>query len=636
MRICKLRNLALAAALIADAEGLRADEVIWSDSFEDAASLSAWRVPSGYTVRKGEGVGGSGALVWEESAFRPMPTAPEEEPEDEDNVVRELAGDGRTKFLRHLRVEPGYRYTVSVTLKGTITNNCAYLFFDWYDKDGRRQSHVDAEPTIYREVGRHGWQTITVTSQRMPTEAVSADVYLEVYRTTVGRMCFDDFRMTRDRRRYAEDLFSSAYRDEAAGGTVRFVAPCTLPRDRPPSDFSAKFTFAGAEGEFTLPCPEPRQGVFEATVDVGRLAFGRNPVRADIICDGRTVDSCSMDFTRLREPTGRRVSVDASGLTRVDGKVFFPIGIYVHPKDEEIKYMDRLKGGPFNCVIECAPKAKILNRFHAIGLMTIPKSPKTEERVRQVYGRLRNHPSLLAWYVIDEARPDAALRERPLQAVRKEADPDHPTVAVLNHAENTAPLMGCFDIVARDPYPLSVNCSYPPGSPRKDLLDVAFWPGMMRKYGYGLPPVWQVPQAFAWTWFRDRQRPDLERFPTHDELRSMAWQSIAGGANGILWYGPHQLFQRMKTAEDEAHWQWLVEIAAEIRSHLGFLASEEEPPRVTASTDLLAVRAFRRGGRIAVLVANRTGRAVSGEVRLDDGARISVDLPPFGVDWSER
>ena len=51
MRICKLRNLALAAALIADADGLRADEVIWSDSFEDAASLSAWRVPSGYTVR---------------------------------------------------------------------------------------------------------------------------------------------------------------------------------------------------------------------------------------------------------------------------------------------------------------------------------------------------------------------------------------------------------------------------------------------------------------------------------------------------------------------------------------------------------------------------------------------------------
>ena len=236
--------------------------------------------------------------------------------------------------------------------------------------------------------------------------------------------------------------------------------------------------------------------------------------------------------------------------------------------------------------------------------------------------------------MIDEAFPVRSIEEIPLQKLRRELDPDHPTLAVLNIAENTGPLMGCFDIIARDPYPLSVNCKYPPGCDRQDLLDVAFWPELMREYGYGLPPVWQVPQAFSWSWLRNRGKPELDRFPTEVELRSMAWQSIAGGANGVLWYAASTILSRSQNPEErERCWSMLVKVATEINAKMAYLISEERAPRVTSRPGNMAARTFRKDGKVATLVTNRTSKPASGEVRLEDGTAFSVDLPPYGVVW---
>ena len=616
------------------------DEIVWRDTFDSPSSIANWYSESGFLIRMGEGENGSGALVWEESAVRPKPpTGTEPKYQEEDNIVRKLPQDGRKICRRAIPLEPGCRYTVSVRLKGVITNNCGYVFFDWYGRDGGRKGHCVAKPTIWKDVGTNGWQTLSISSQRMPADAVVADVYVEFYRTTLGIMRFDDFTVTRDKKRFVELMFSSAYRDEQKDGPVRFVVPYVLGAGMDEKGISGRFTFAGKDGPFVVSADKFGAGGFEVTLDAERLAFGANEVKAEILHNGKVLDFCTMTFDRPATPTARKVRIDGRGMTYVEGKPFFPIGVYVHPKDKRLKYLDRLKGGPFNCVIECAPKASILNRLHKAGLMAIPKSPRSPEILRKTYESVKNHPAMLAWYIIDEAQPDRALLEIPLQKLRREVDPDHPTIAVLNQAENAAPLMGCFDIVARDPYPLSVNCHYPPGGcDRRDLLDVAFWPGLMKNNCYGLPPVWQVPQAFSWGWLRNWGKPELDRFPTYDELRSMSWQSIAGGANGILWYAASMIFSRMEKfpAEGEKCWSDLVKVAAEINAKMQWLISEECAPGVAMRPNEVAVRTFKKGGKVAVLVANRTSKPASGNIRLEDRTVLKADLLPYGVSWIEQ
>lgn len=613
------------------------DEIVCRDTFDSQSSITNWYCESGFSIRHGEGVDGSGALVWEESAIRPK-LLPGTEPvvQEEDNIVRKLPQDGRKICSRRIPVEPGCRYTVSVRLKGVITNNCGYVFFDWYGRDGGRRGHCVAKPTIWKDVGTNGWQTLSISSQRMPADAAAADVYVEFYRTTLGIMRFDDFTVIRDEKRFVERMFSSAYRDEQTSGKVRFVVPYVLAKSMDSKDVSARFSFVGKNGPFAIPADKFNVGSFEATIDAERLAFGSNEVSAQLLHRGKVLDSCAMTFARPEKPTARKVRIDGRGMTYVECKPFFPIGVYVHPKDKKLKYLGRLKGGPFNCVIECAPQASILNRLHKAGLMAIPKSPRSADAVRSRYAAVKDHPAILAWYVIDEAQPDRAIAEIPLQKLRRELDPDHPTIAVLNQAENAAPLMGCFDIIARDPYPLSVNCHYPPGGcDRRDLLDVAFWPKLMKENCYGLPPVWQVPQAFSWGWLRNWGKPELDRYPTYDELRSMSWQSIAGGANGILWYAASMIFGRMDKYPDEGEkcWSDLVKVAEEVNAKMSYLVSEEIAPEVTECPDGVAVRAFKKSGKVAVLIANRTSKPVSGEVRLGGSDVHTVNLLPYGVEW---
>ena len=637
---CLLVVSPVATALLASVSALAscADEVVWRDTFDSQSSITNWYCESGFSIRAGAGERGSGALVWEESAVRPKPP-PGTEPkyQEEDNIVRELPQDGRKICRRSIPVEPGCRYTVSVRLNGSITNNCGYVFFDWYAKDGKRRGHWVAKPTLWKDVGTKGWQTLSFSSQRMPADAFFADIYIEFYRTTLGVMRFDNFTVTRDKKRFVELMFSSAYRDEQSEGDVRFVAPYILARGLRRSEVSGRFVFAGKDGKITVDADKMSDDYFEAKLDLERLAFGCNEVRAEILRNGEVLDSCTMMFTRPATPAARKVRVDGRGITCIDDKPFFRVGVFVHPKDIKLQYLGRLKGGPFNCVIECAPQADVLDRIHKTGLMAIPKSPHSVEGVRNRYSALKNHPALLAWYVIDEARPDRALVEIPLQKLRREIDPHHPAFAVLSQAENAAPLMGCYDIVALDPYPLSVNSSYPADCDRQDLLDVALWPGIMKENCYGLTPVWQVPQAFSWGWLRNWGKPELDRFPTYDELRSMSWQSIAGGANGILWYAASMIFSRMEKFPEEGEkcWSDLVKVAAEINAKMPYLVSEEHAPGVAIRPADVAARTFKKDGKVAVLVTNRTSKPVSGDIRLEDGISLKADLFPYGVSWIE-
>jgi hypothetical protein len=430
--------------------------------------------------------------------------------------------------------------------------------------------------------------------------------------------------MMRDARRTVERIHTSAYRDEAHKGTVRFVLPYSASRSRYPIDgLSAEFTFTGPAGSFTVPADTIASDRAEVSLDVSRLAHGAHPVTAKLRHGGETLGECSTVFTRSVEQTKRRVYFDERGRTIVDGKPFFPLGVYVHPRDGEVPYLERLKGGPFNCIIECRPTRKMLDKFHEAGLMAIPRSHWKPDDIRGVYSALKDHPALLAWYIIDETPVDYAEEQISLQKIRRECDPDHPTLAVLDYPRNVDAFMGAFDVVASDPYPV--------GYKRPPIRIAADYPAICRARSYGIRPLWQVPQSFAWDWCHKYGHPAEDRYPTYEELRSMAWQAVAGGANGLLWYSAHHIFKCSPPEDLEKNWGALVKVAGEIGRHVDTILSPEEPPAVTTDCDDIAVRAFRKDGKVWLLAANKTFKDVSGCVTVEGFGKEELKLPPLGV-----
>lgn len=610
----------LSVVCLAAASGM-CEEVVWRDSFDDAGAALRWKRDRGFTVEADAGESG-GALVWEEQAFRPM--KPRVAETVEGNAVRPGSAVGSTQCWRRFPVDPGHRYFFSVKVKGAITNNCGYIFFRWFDKNGKMLGRSEGRPTIYRQVGRNGWETVKAGSQRLPSDAVTGEVYIEVYRTTLGRMSFEDFTMTRDALRAVDRLHTSAYRDETDRGRVRFVLPYSASRTRyPVSELAGEFTFIGPSGRFTLAADTVAQDRVEVTLDVARLALGSHPVKAALLYRGKKLGEAETAFTRLSEPVKRKVCFDEFGRTIVDGNPFFPLGVYVHPRDKEVPYLDRLKGGPFNCIIECSPNKTMLDKFHAAGLMVIPRSHWRPQDIRGVYKSLRNHPALLAWYIIDETPVDYAEEQIAFQKIRREVDPDHPTFAVLDYPRNIDAFMGSFDVVASDPYPI--------GYKRPPIGIAADYPAICREKTYGIRPIWQVPQSFAWDWCHKHGRPKEDRYPTYDELRSMAWQAVAGGANGLLWYSAHHIFKCSPKEDLEKNWGDLVKVAAEIKSHVEILLSAEIPPEAVSSSENIAVRSFRKGGKLWLLVVNKTGKPANGKVTVKGAGEREYSLAPFGA-----
>jgi hypothetical protein len=254
-----------------------------------------------------------------------------------------------------------------------------------------------------------------------------------------------------------------------------------------------------------------------------------------------------------------------------------------------------------------------------------PKSVTTEAEadafVRAKVAEFKGHPGLLAWYVNDELVGDGWYG--PLTRRREfleRADPDHPTWAVIYQLQFLRDIIPTFDVIGTDPYPV----------PDKPLSYVTDWTRTTDRAYFGLRPMWQVPQAFDWGGYRSEMPGAApNRMPTVEEMRSMAWQCVASGANGLMFYSFTAIQKETHGFPFERAWADICKVGEEMRRYIPVMLSVEPAPDVSGAPGEWGVRAWRKDGETWLLVVNAQDKASAAELTFSEGlSSVSAEFGP--------
>ena len=282
---------------------------------------------------------------------------------------------------------------------------------------------------------------------------------------------------------------------------------------------------------------------------------------------------------------------DNDGMITVNGQRTFIIGSY----SAQSKYLNRpiseglteLAETGFNLVN--AGSTTDMDAAHAAGLMTwtavgtldMAKRAESEKTLRERVAAIKDHPALAFIETVDEPAwtwKSAEIRvpAKPFveaYPIIKEIDPNH--LLYMNHAPtNLVKTMRAYnggtDIVAMDIYPVNpgdlkemyalfedghqgdLNNTY--------ISQVGDYVDKMREVTGPDRPLFMVLQAFAWEMLRDEAERDENKvlYPTYDESRFMAFQSIIKGVNGIIYWGSHY------TPQPSPFWTELKRVVREV------------------------------------------------------------------------
>jgi hypothetical protein len=236
---------------------------------------------------------------------------------------------------------------------------------------------------------------------------------------------------------------------------------------------------------------------------------------------------------------------------KVDGKPFFPIGIYgvSDPKAQ-------LAGTAFNLVtggatsstgvsyLDACAEAGVYSWVSLTGLMRAHLPWQAPDIVSPVV----DHPAVIGWYLCDEPDhggwnvppPELRLGKKLIAGSDKGA---HPAITLVMSwaASNIYQYRDTCDILASDPYCIKRER---PG----DLQYVSRCVDTMRAAVQEKKPVWVVLQA-GW---------DTEPEPTREEEFAMTYLAVTHGADGILWFAFDYTMKR------PALWQTLKDLAKEL------------------------------------------------------------------------
>jgi len=543
-----------------------------------------------------------------------------------------------------VEVEPGRTYRVEgwVRTEG-VEGNGVCIDFSWHDAYGTRIGTAATQPRV---MGTTAWTKVSLEAFVPPAAAKRCLIGTPVTGNAKGRAWFDDLRIVPQEQPPIGQFISSAYRNRAAEGPVTFHVGLGATKD----EIAAK----GLHGRFAVPSAasgtklisavpdkaDPRD--VSATIDAAALPLGESEVVFELLDGaGKMVATKSLTFTRTAEVETKGVRIDRRGITRIDGKPFFPLGMFMWKAAPE--KIDHYAKGPFNCLMPYAEPTKAeMDYVHSKGLKMIYTLKDTYVGLGSAKGRgitnetseveyitrhvnaFKNHPALLAWYINDELGLDWITHLAAHRDLFERLDADHPTWVAHYMVEDIRNHLPGFDVIGSDPYPICQTGDPP-------ISQVMEHTRITRKGVFGARAMWQIPQAFDWGGYRVKDK-DKTRPPTFEEMRNMAWQFIAEGANGLIFYS-YSSWEKMKwRTRPEQMWDSVCRIGEEVKAKFPVFLSDEEAPAVTLITKDASVRAWRKDGEVWLLAVNPTYKPKVVEFALEGfGQNRSVSLPSLGV-----
>jgi hypothetical protein len=257
-----------------------------------------------------------------------------------------------------------------------------------------------------------------------------------------------------------------------------------------------------------------------------------------------------------------KVFIDPQGFTMVDGKRFFPMGIYLGPTEDE--HLQRIADGGFNTILCYAygngkdPQAYLeraqkhhLKVIYSIKDMYPGLRPTQNGDLFAVAADhlklLRNDDTLLAWYINDELGAEWMPQIKKMYDQAVQLDPNHPAYQVMGQTSfkegrlrRLEKYFDVTDVLGIDHYMTGRAADLTNNSTDTRLTVAAT---------RGAKGVWMVPQIYDIGRYYTTIKPHQP--PTRDEMRNESYQSLINGATGLIFYSYFELPYENNTARFE-------------------------------------------------------------------------------------
>jgi hypothetical protein len=463
-------------------------------------------------------------------------------------------------------VTPGEFYDIGTWIKTeNVTSAGAHICIEWYGPSG----WLGGEWSARKVTGTEDWQYTGVACVKIPEEATSASVLLCLIEGSTGTAWFDDVIVEKKAKPLMQIfVLRPNYRGRILPGA-------------PSPEIKVEVTLNPEGHGLTLDELEIRA---ELKTETGGSVVQKNvkplssqSFNVDLVIpadtepgdydltialykktDSKLLAENTHDIEKLSPDDLASLTSYIDGYNRfiLDGKPFFPLGLYVVQSLTDTSQLDEIADSHFDTLMNYnvnngadSETAKYLDQLKSRNLKLIfslkdyiGHGQEDIDTITHKVNTFKGHPALISWYMNDEYGleylPELEVR---YQKVR-ELDKNHPVWSVhwrkyvLIEEAHTADALGV------DPYPI-------PGNP---ITMVSEWADWAKEAGRGYRPLWLVPQIFR----RDGHS------PTREEMRAMTYLAVNHGAKGLIYYSYSDL--RADENDYNERWPQIKKIANEI------------------------------------------------------------------------
>ncbi len=229
-----------------------------------------------------------------------------------------------------------------------------------------------------------------------------------------------------------------------------------------------------------------------------------------------------------------QIELRANGSLLIDRRPFFPIGLY-HvswgmSSMEQVKHLEDIAAVGFNTIHASANDwkdyTKFLQRANELGVYVLSEHHGDTLEFTQYF---KNEPAVLAWNLADDVDNGKRTATEVMALNRKirAADQNHLTY-ISGYSKDLQKFAHCASILGRQSYPIREHTTEELSKTYFEIAEIA-----SSRSGKSQQALFANLQVFPWSAAGPPQQGTVPEVP---EVRNMTYQSILGGAKGILYY----------------------------------------------------------------------------------------------------